>query len=94
MPVIQNFSHRLLAERRKKKRHQDFLLQVINHQKEFHEYHRNNRTKILRSNKALIAYYRSMGLKYIESLGQHFDHLFFRSRYLLKMAIFDHNSKF
>jgi SWI/SNF-related matrix-associated actin-dependent regulator of chromatin subfamily A protein 2/4 len=60
MPIIRLHTlrnHQILAERRKKKRHQDFLLQVINHQKEFHEYHRNNRTKIIRSNKALIAYY-------------------------------------
>lgn len=61
MPIIANpWFHRylFLAERRKKKRHQDFLIQVMNHQKEFNEYHRNNRQKIIRSNRALIAYYR------------------------------------
>ena len=30
-----------IAERRKKKRHQDYLLQIINHQKEFQEFHRH-----------------------------------------------------
>ena len=49
--------NQFLAERRKKKRHQDYLLQIINHQKEFQEFHRNVRNKLQRSNRALIAYY-------------------------------------
>jgi len=49
--------HKTEAERRKKKRHQDYLLQIINHQKEFQEFHRNVRNKLQRSNRALIAYY-------------------------------------
>ena len=55
--IIQWFWHFILAERRKKKRHQDYLLQIINHQKEFQEFHRNVRNKLQRSNRALIAYY-------------------------------------
>ena len=47
----------ILAERRKKKRHQDYLIQIINHQKEFIEFHRNVRNKLQRSNRALVAYY-------------------------------------
>ena len=54
---IRWFWHFILAERRKKKRHQDYLLQIINHQKEFQEFHRNVRNKLQRSNRALIAYY-------------------------------------
>merc|ERR1712131_406018 len=34
-----------------------YLLQIINHQKEFQEFHRNGRNKLQRSNRALIAYY-------------------------------------
>ena len=33
------------------------MIQIINHQKEFQEFHRNIRNKLQRSNRALIAYY-------------------------------------
>ncbi|GLH08877.1 ATP-dependent helicase brm [Gryllus bimaculatus] len=45
---------KLEAERKRRQKHQEFLVSVLQHGKDFKEYHRNNLAKIARVNKAVL----------------------------------------
>lgn len=45
------------AERKKRQKHQEYLNTVLQHCKDFKEYHRNNQARIVRLNKAVMAYH-------------------------------------
>jgi len=48
---------KLEAERKRRQKHQEFLALVLQHGKDFREYHRNNLAKLGRVNKAIINYH-------------------------------------
>lgn len=48
---------KLEAERKRRQKHQEFLTLVLQHGKDFKEYHRNNMAKLGRINKAIINYH-------------------------------------
>ncbi|XP_047102247.1 ATP-dependent helicase brm isoform X2 [Schistocerca piceifrons] len=48
---------KLEAERKRRQKHQEFLISVLQHGKDFKEYHRNNVAKIARLNKAVLNYH-------------------------------------
>lgn len=48
---------KLEAERKRRQKHQEFLTLVLQHGKDFREYHRNNLAKLGRINKAIINYH-------------------------------------
>lgn len=48
---------KLEAERKRRQKHQEFLTLVLQHGKDFKEYHRNNMAKLGRVNKAIINYH-------------------------------------
>lgn len=48
---------KLEAERKRRQKHQEFLALVLQHGKDFREYHRNNLAKLGRLNKAIINYH-------------------------------------
>ena len=48
---------KLEAERRRRQKHQEFLASVLQHGKDFKEYHRNNVAKLARVNKAIMNYH-------------------------------------
>lgn len=48
---------KLEAERKRRQKHQEFLTLVLQHGKDFKEYHRNNLAKLGRINKAIINYH-------------------------------------
>uniref|UniRef100_A0A8D8W694 ATP-dependent helicase brm n=1 Tax=Cacopsylla melanoneura TaxID=428564 RepID=A0A8D8W694_9HEMI len=45
------------AERKKRQKHQEYLNTVLQHCKDFKEYHRNNQARVLRLNKAVMNYH-------------------------------------
>jgi SWI/SNF-related matrix-associated actin-dependent regulator of chromatin subfamily A protein 2/4 len=45
---------KLEAERRKKQKHQDYLSSIIQHAREFKEYHRSNQNRVAKINKAVM----------------------------------------
>ncbi|KAL1457886.1 hypothetical protein WDU94_008068 [Cyamophila willieti] len=45
------------AERKKRQKHQEYLNTVLQHCKDFKEYHRNNQARIMRLNKAVMNYH-------------------------------------
>lgn len=48
---------KLEAERKRRQKHQEFLTSVLQHGKDFKEFHRNNQAKLLRLNKAVMNYH-------------------------------------
>ncbi|GJQ73042.1 brm [Trypoxylus dichotomus] len=48
---------KLEAERKRRQKHQEFLTSVLQHGKDFKEFHRNNQAKISRLNKAVMNYH-------------------------------------
>lgn len=48
---------KLEAERKRRQKHQEFLQTVLQHAKDFKEYHRNNVAKLSRMNKAIMNYH-------------------------------------
>ncbi|XP_021942672.1 ATP-dependent helicase brm [Zootermopsis nevadensis] len=48
---------KLEAERKKRQKHQEFLVSILQHGKDFKEYHRNNQGKVARLNKAVMNYH-------------------------------------
>ncbi|PNF39261.1 hypothetical protein B7P43_G16705 [Cryptotermes secundus] len=48
---------KLEAERKKRQKHQEFLISVLQHGKDFREYHRNNQARVARLNKAVMNYH-------------------------------------
>ncbi|PSN30883.1 ATP-dependent helicase brm [Blattella germanica] len=48
---------KLEAERKKRQKHQEFLVSVLQHGKDFKEYHRNNQARVVRLNKAVMNYH-------------------------------------
>ncbi|XP_045541964.1 ATP-dependent helicase brm [Papilio machaon] len=48
---------KLEAERKRRQKHQEFLQTVLQHAKDFKEYHRNNVAKLARMNKAIMNYH-------------------------------------
>lgn len=48
---------KLEAERKRRQKHQEFLALVLQHGKDFREYHRNNLAKLGRLNKAVVNYH-------------------------------------
>lgn len=48
---------KLEAERKRRQKHQEFLAAVIQHGKDFKEYHRNNQARLGRINKAIMNYH-------------------------------------
>lgn len=48
---------KLEAERKRRQKHQEFLALVLQHGKDFREYHRNNLAKLGRINKAIVNYH-------------------------------------
>ena len=48
---------KLEAERKRRQKHQEFLALVLQHGKDFREYHRNNQAKLGRINKAIVNYH-------------------------------------
>jgi SWI/SNF-related matrix-associated actin-dependent regulator of chromatin subfamily A protein 2/4 len=48
---------KLEAERKKRQKHQEFLISVLQHGKDFKEYHRNNQARVARLNKAVLNYH-------------------------------------
>ncbi|XP_055591612.1 ATP-dependent helicase brm [Uranotaenia lowii] len=48
---------KLEAERKRRQKHQEFLALVLQHGKDFKEYHRNNQAKLGRLNKAIMNYH-------------------------------------
>ncbi|XP_061715544.1 ATP-dependent helicase brm [Cydia pomonella] len=48
---------KLEAERKRRQKHQEFLQTVLQHAKDFKEYHRNNQAKLSRMNKAIMNYH-------------------------------------
>lgn len=48
---------KLEAERKRRQKHQEFLSSVLQHGKDFKEYHRNNQAKLARINKAVMNYH-------------------------------------
>jgi SWI/SNF-related matrix-associated actin-dependent regulator of chromatin subfamily A member 2/4 len=48
---------KLEAERKRRQKHQEFLTLVLQHGKDFREYHRNNLAKLGRLNKAIVNYH-------------------------------------
>lgn len=48
---------KLEAERKRRQKHQEFLALVLQHGKDFREYHRNNLAKLGRVNKAIVNYH-------------------------------------
>ena len=48
---------KLEAERKRRQKHQEFLTLVLQHGKDFREYHRNNIAKLGRLNKAIVNYH-------------------------------------
>ncbi|XP_037300295.1 ATP-dependent helicase brm [Manduca sexta] len=48
---------KLEAERKRRQKHQEFLQTVLQHAKDFKEYHRNNIAKLSRMNKAIMNYH-------------------------------------
>nr|CAI5847492.1 unnamed protein product [Callosobruchus analis] len=45
------------AERKKRQKHQEFLSSVLQHGKDFKDFHRNNQAKLVRLNKAVMNYH-------------------------------------
>lgn len=48
---------KLEAERKRRQKHQEFLAAVLQHGKDFKEYHRNNQARLVRVNKAIMNYH-------------------------------------
>lgn len=48
---------KLEAERKRRQKHQEFLSSVLQHGKDFKEFHRNNQAKLARLNKAVMSYH-------------------------------------
>ncbi|XP_055387914.1 ATP-dependent helicase brm isoform X2 [Condylostylus longicornis] len=48
---------KLEAERKRRQKHQEFLAAVLQHGKDFKEYHRNNQARLSRVNKAVMNYH-------------------------------------
>lgn len=48
---------KLEAERKRRQKHQEFLNSVLQHGKDFREFHRNNQAKLARLNKAVVTYH-------------------------------------
>lgn len=48
---------KLEAERKRRQKHQEFLASVLQHAKDFKEFHRNNQAKLSRLNKAVMNYH-------------------------------------
>lgn len=48
---------KLEAERKRRQKHQEFLAAVMQHGKDFKEYHRNNQAKMARVNKSIMNYH-------------------------------------
>ncbi|KAI4459651.1 snf2/rad54 helicase family [Holotrichia oblita] len=48
---------KLEAERKRRQKHQEFLTSVLQHGKDFKEFHRNNQAKMARLNKAVMNYH-------------------------------------
>lgn len=48
---------KLDAERKRRQKHQEFLTCVLQHGKDFKEFHRNNQAKLARINKAVMNYH-------------------------------------
>nr|XP_018898267.1 PREDICTED: ATP-dependent helicase brm-like [Bemisia tabaci] len=48
---------KLEAERKRRQKHQEYLAAIIQHGKDFKEYHRNNQARIVRLNKAMLSYH-------------------------------------
>lgn len=48
---------KLEAERKRRQKHQEFLAAVLQHYKDFKEYHRNNQARLVRVNKAVMNYH-------------------------------------
>ncbi|CAG9783181.1 unnamed protein product [Diatraea saccharalis] len=48
---------KLEAERKRRQKHQEFLQTVLQHAKDFKEYHRNNMAKLSRMNKSIMNYH-------------------------------------
>lgn len=48
---------KLEAERKRRQKHQEFLASVLQHGKDFKEFHRNNQAKLARLNKAVMNYH-------------------------------------
>ncbi|KAJ8974907.1 hypothetical protein NQ317_009836 [Molorchus minor] len=48
---------KLEAERKRRQKHQEFLTSVLQHGKDFKEFHRNNQAKLTRLNKAIMNYH-------------------------------------
>lgn len=48
---------KLEAERKRRQKHQEFLTSVLQHGKDFKEFHRNNQAKLARLNKAVMNYH-------------------------------------
>ncbi|KAM7357281.1 ATP-dependent helicase brm [Cochliomyia hominivorax] len=48
---------KLEAERKRRQKHQEFLAAVLQHGKDFKEYHRNNKAQLARMNKAIMNYH-------------------------------------
>lgn len=48
---------KLEAERKRRQKHQEYLAAVLQHAKDFKEYHRNNVARIARLNKAVLNYH-------------------------------------
>ncbi|XP_075163393.1 ATP-dependent helicase brm [Haematobia irritans] len=48
---------KLEAERKRRQKHQEFLAAVLQHGKDFKEYHRNNKAQLARINKAIMNYH-------------------------------------
>lgn len=48
---------KLEAERKRRQKHQEFLTSVLQHGKDFKEFHRNNQAKLSRLNKAVMNYH-------------------------------------
>ena len=45
------------AERKRRQKHQEYLNTVLQHAKDFKDFHRNNMAKIMRLNKAIVTYH-------------------------------------
>lgn len=48
---------KLEAERKRRQKHQEFLASVLQHGKDFKEFHRNNQAKLVRLNRAVMNYH-------------------------------------
>ncbi|XP_049821381.1 ATP-dependent helicase brm-like isoform X2 [Aethina tumida] len=48
---------KLEAERKRRQKHQEFLTSVLQHGKDFKDFHRNNQAKLVRLNKAIMNYH-------------------------------------